>query len=300
MRKYDFIEKDKKDIDGHILTRIVSNVDIVEPITHRTIVSKGDIGGYIEKEENLSHEGNCWIAGEEMYIYGESKIEGDVIFRKSAYGKVENTKMKGVVNIGDSVSSRRNNIVIVDSYITAVNGAIYISGKEFYMKNSILEGDGCFSGDVTAIKDHSTIKAERIKFYSSVFIGPHLSLYEPDICVERETKVFEIENPRDYIVVRGIGSAGRKTFVFREKNSNKAFIVCGCFNGSLQEFIKEVNKEYPAKNAKDPVSTYRKEYLSLINMIRAKEKMWMKERREKDTEIEEYFNAIKETSIPLF
>ena len=113
-------------------------------------------------------------------------------------------------------------------------------------------------------------------------------------------KVFEIENPRDYIVVRGIGSAGRKTFIFREKNSNKAFIVCGCFNGSLQEFIKEVNKEYPAKNAKDPVLTYRKEYLSLINMIRAKERMWMKERREKDTEIEEYFNAIKETSIPLF
>ena len=28
-----------------------------------------------------------------MYIYGESKIEGDVIFRKSAYGKVENTKI---------------------------------------------------------------------------------------------------------------------------------------------------------------------------------------------------------------
>lgn len=24
-------------------------------------VKAGDLGGYIEKEDNLSHEGNCWI-----------------------------------------------------------------------------------------------------------------------------------------------------------------------------------------------------------------------------------------------
>ena len=23
-------------------------------------VSKGDVGGFVEKEENLSHEGDCW------------------------------------------------------------------------------------------------------------------------------------------------------------------------------------------------------------------------------------------------
>ena len=26
-------------------------------------VKEGDLGGWIEKESNLSHEGNCWVYG---------------------------------------------------------------------------------------------------------------------------------------------------------------------------------------------------------------------------------------------
>ena len=33
-------------------------------------VNKGELGGYVEKEENLSHEGNAWI-------YGNAKISGN-------------------------------------------------------------------------------------------------------------------------------------------------------------------------------------------------------------------------------
>lgn len=34
-------------------------------------VKAGDIGGYIESEENLSHEGNCWVKG---IVFGDSKV----------------------------------------------------------------------------------------------------------------------------------------------------------------------------------------------------------------------------------
>ena len=51
-------------------------------------VNKGELGGYVEKEENLSHEGNAWISGNaEIYdnawisgnaeIYGNAKISGN-------------------------------------------------------------------------------------------------------------------------------------------------------------------------------------------------------------------------------
>ena len=45
-------------------------------------VKAGDIGGWIEKEENLSHDGDCWVFGDaEVYgnavVYGNARVFGD-------------------------------------------------------------------------------------------------------------------------------------------------------------------------------------------------------------------------------
>jgi len=53
MRKYK-LTKEKKEISGTTLYRIEALRDFGD-------VKKGDKGGFIEKEENLSHEGNCWV-----------------------------------------------------------------------------------------------------------------------------------------------------------------------------------------------------------------------------------------------
>jgi cytoskeletal protein CcmA (bactofilin family) len=39
-------------------------------------VKKGDIGGFIEKEENLSHEGDCWIYGD-CWVLGDTQVSGN-------------------------------------------------------------------------------------------------------------------------------------------------------------------------------------------------------------------------------
>lgn len=38
-------------------------------------VEKGEIGGYVEKEENLSHAGNAWVSGDAM-VYGNARLSG--------------------------------------------------------------------------------------------------------------------------------------------------------------------------------------------------------------------------------
>ena len=45
-------------------------------------VEAGDIGGYIEKEENLSEKGNAWVYGNAMVsgdarVYGNARVYGD-------------------------------------------------------------------------------------------------------------------------------------------------------------------------------------------------------------------------------
>ena len=39
-------------------------------------VKEGDLGGYIESEINLSHEGNCWVF-DEAYIYKGLRVSGE-------------------------------------------------------------------------------------------------------------------------------------------------------------------------------------------------------------------------------
>lgn len=39
-------------------------------------VKEGDLGGYIEKEENLSHDGNAWVSGN-AWVYGNAWVSGN-------------------------------------------------------------------------------------------------------------------------------------------------------------------------------------------------------------------------------
>lgn len=41
-------------------------------------VKTGELGGWIEKEENLSQQGNCWIA-ENVYVFDNAKVEHNAI-----------------------------------------------------------------------------------------------------------------------------------------------------------------------------------------------------------------------------
>lgn len=40
------------------------------------LVKIGDLGGWIEKEENLSHEGKAWVFGD-AEVFGDAKVCGD-------------------------------------------------------------------------------------------------------------------------------------------------------------------------------------------------------------------------------
>lgn len=37
---------------------------------------EGELGGYIEKEENLSQEGNAWVLGNAL-VYDNARVSGD-------------------------------------------------------------------------------------------------------------------------------------------------------------------------------------------------------------------------------
>ena len=39
-------------------------------------VEEGELGGYVEKEENLSNDGNAWVSGD-AWVYGDAEVCGN-------------------------------------------------------------------------------------------------------------------------------------------------------------------------------------------------------------------------------
>lgn len=89
MKKYRLTEETKV-INGHTLHRIESLKDFGS-------VKKGELGGWIEKEDNLSQNGKCWIC-DETKVYGNAKVFDDAW----VYGEAEvhdNAKVHGYAHV---------------------------------------------------------------------------------------------------------------------------------------------------------------------------------------------------------
>ena len=80
MKKYELTDE-TKEFDGKTLYRIRALIDF-------GLVKAGDFGGWIEKEENLSQEGRCWVYDnacvyenasvfENAYVSGNAKVFGN-------------------------------------------------------------------------------------------------------------------------------------------------------------------------------------------------------------------------------
>ena len=54
----------------------------IKAVVEFRLVKVGDLGGWIEKEENLSHEENAWVYGNakvygDAWVCGNAKVYGD-------------------------------------------------------------------------------------------------------------------------------------------------------------------------------------------------------------------------------
>lgn len=76
MRKKFKLTKETIEVNGRILYRI-------KALKTFGNVKKGDLGGFVEKEENLSHEDNCWI-DDNACVYGHSYVRDDAYVRDHA------------------------------------------------------------------------------------------------------------------------------------------------------------------------------------------------------------------------
>ena len=111
-------------------------------------VKKGDLGGFIEKEENLSQEGTCWVYGEaEVFgdaqidenarIYGNAKVYGDAWVYGDA-GITDNAKVYGDACVGAKAQVYGNAEVYERAVVC---GCASVYGDAKVRGRAVVEGD---------------------------------------------------------------------------------------------------------------------------------------------------------------
>ena len=123
-KKYELTEETLA-VDGHVLHRIKALRDFGN-------VKKGNIGGWIEGQENLSHDDDCWVYGN-AEVYGNAKVLGDA----EVYG---NAKVLGNAEVhGNAEVEKKSDYIVFKNW--------WSSGRYFtWTRSNDKWRVGCFYG----------------------------------------------------------------------------------------------------------------------------------------------------------
>ncbi len=209
MKKYEMLQNDTKKLpDGKILYRIRALRDVCNDIT------KGTIGCYIEKEENLSHEGFCWV-------YGNAQV-------------YDNASVRNYASVSDNATVNCNAIIKDEAMIS---DSAFVTGNAVVDRNAFVGGWGCVYDD-TKITDHAIVCD-----YAKISGDAILRFYAVISGRARIDLNAIISDETDYFTVGPIGSRYDFTTFYMSKYGNIE-VCCGCCNVSIDEFVKRVKEVY--------------------------------------------------------
>ena len=146
MKKYE-LTGECKVYFGVTLRRIKSLIDFSD-------VKKGELGGFIEKEENLSHGGDARVYGNAMVygdarVYGNAMVSGDAWVSGNAmvYG---DARVYGNAWVSGDARVYGNAMVSGDAWVSGnamVYGDARVYGNAMVSGNAMVYGDAMVSGD---------------------------------------------------------------------------------------------------------------------------------------------------------
>ena len=106
-------------------------------------VEKGDLGGWIEKEENLSQEGNAWVYGN-AEVHGNARVYGNAEVYGNAWVS-GNAEVSGNARVSDNAEVSGN-----ADYATIKGFGTYNRNTTFFKckDGKVRVVCGCFYGDL--------------------------------------------------------------------------------------------------------------------------------------------------------
>lgn len=113
-------------------------------------VKAGDLGGYVEKESNLSNDGDAWVYGDAR-VYGNAQVYGDARVGENAWvgGNADYTEIKGFGSVFRSTTFFRQK----DASIGVRCGCFFGTLEEFRRKVKETHGETKLAKEYLLIAD---------------------------------------------------------------------------------------------------------------------------------------------------
>lgn len=147
------------------LYRIQALKTFTKPGGYNPVVHVGELGGYVESEDNLSQEGSCWLFDKARVKDGGKVIEDAIVYDKCLVSKnsiVRGSSVVGghcfVTNQSVIIDSRLEGNVIVNGHSTIHSGA-YLYG-EIGVDQSNIGGSVNLIGRISVKKSRITAPLE--------------------------------------------------------------------------------------------------------------------------------------------
>ena len=189
VKKYKLLASDTKKVAGKTLYRIQALRNVFDDVV------EGDLGGYIEREENLSQKGECWVYNE-AEVYGDATVTGDA-------SVCNNAKVGGHAVIADT------------AYVTGsaqvygyakVCGNADVFGSCWVYDNAVVDGDVLLDGEVTVsgntkITGNARIEG-RVEFRGSDNVAEGDAVVTTDCCFNGNA---HLTKEADYMTIKGAG-----------------------------------------------------------------------------------------------
>lgn len=176
----------KYELTSEFITICRTNLYRIKALKDFGDVKRGDLGGFIEKEENLAQEGDCWvydraIVKNKARIYDNVRIKNRAIVKDNAKISYDAQILDFAV-VGDNAVVSQNAIVKQNSRIdgdthvcgsciiqddahisqkATVKGKANISGASVIGGNAVID-DCAIITDTTVIKDNAIVKGNSI------------------------------------------------------------------------------------------------------------------------------------------
>lgn len=202
MKKYEIVKDNFKEVNGVKVYRIRALKDFQNDLLRNKKIKKGDLGGYIESEKNLSQEGNCWIADNAIVCDNATIKDNSVILDNATVSKYaaisENTTIFEYAKIWGSAK---------------IHGQILIGGHAKIYDHANLHGKLC-------IGDHVNIFGDANVHGLVVLAGAHFIGNNADI-----------KEMGDVMTILGLDTAYDNITFYRTKSETEISLVYWKFNG---------------------------------------------------------------------
>lgn len=240
MKKYELT-----DIRDGKLCRIRALRDIPVPL-HDMPAQKivaGNYGGWIESEENLSQDGDCWI-DINATVCEHARVSENALVQGHAYVG-EHAQVTGRATVGSVARVIGHALIRGDA---DVDGCANIDGNAWVEGNSRISCKA-YVGERAYVCAHAYVgDSSRVK--GNAVVGGYSSL-KGNACVDGHAVIVGnvylqtgaiISTTRDCLAIGPIGSRNAYTTFYR--TASDIWVRCGCFNGSINDFAKKVKKTH--------------------------------------------------------